>query len=86
MRVSGGTDPEYEEPADEDDLVSAETELLPDDFPLSLLLVAPAVFGDLDRVRKNLAIFRDLLLLGDFVGISGDMVTREGEVGGVRVR
>jgi len=54
---------EQEEPDEEDFLVSAELDELTDDFPLSLLLVAPAVFGDLERVLKNLAIFLDLLLL-----------------------
>lgn len=86
---------------EEDDLtVSAEIVLPDEDFPLSLLLVFPqdelfvggcnkllTFLGDLERLDlKNFANFLDLLLLGDFVNISGEGICKGcGEVGGVGV-
>lgn len=71
---------------EEDECLASLLELM-EDFPLSLLLVvAPnnTFFGDFDLLRKNLAIFLDLLLLGDFplVSVNWSGITT-GDCGGV---
>lgn len=67
--------PEEHEDAEEECLASLE---LTEDLPLSLLLVvvtaAKTFLGDFDLDRKNLAIFRDLLLLGDFPLVSSNWI------------